>query len=187
MLQFCEQPRPVLLPLLQGPGRPRGAAGRGRAAGDPGNPGPTGATGTIEPAAYGGLYSDTLETMELTAGVPAALTNLNVPKDADRTILGPSTITIEETGIYWVSYSVIYAFSDTTDIHFNVTANGSNLLSALTINYYTPVDGLETLGRAAQFALAAGDVLELTVTSTMTSGTLALPGLGTGLDVARIA
>jgi len=149
--------------------------------------GPTGATGTIEPAAYGGLYSDTLETMELTAGVPAALTNLNVPKDADRTILGPSTITIEETGIYWVSYSVIYAFSDTTDIHFNVTANGSNLLSALTINYYTPVDGLETLGRAAQFALAAGDVLELTVTSTMTSGTLALPGLGTGLDVARIA
>ena len=193
--------RPCRCNCCGGPAGPQGIQGATGATGETGPQGiqglqgiqgvtgATGATGTIEPFAYGGLYSGAFETIGLAGGAPLAmLANLDMPKNSNDVDLGVGAVTIEETGIYWVSYSVVYAFDDTTDLRFGITDDGFSILpGTLAIDYYTPTDGLKTIGRVTQLALTAGDVLQIAVESSIGNGFLSLPALGTVLDVMQIA
>ena len=179
-------PRPAVIRGATGPAGPQGLIGPTGPGGPTGATGATGATGTIAAAAFGGLFSAAATTQGISAGAITPLENLDGERPGSNVAYGLNFITVEQDGVYLVSYAVSFIFDDVADIQFYVSVNGGLLEGTLAETHIEP-DITASVGRSALVDLAAGDELGLVVYSAAAGGVLGLLPFATELNVVQIA
>lgn len=138
--------------------------------------GPTGPTGPAAVTAYGGKYSNTAQTINLSAGTPAQIAlpqnmpNLN-------TEYGTNSITITESGVYEINFFSHISVSAGTTLTQSIRANGVNIASTVTQRSLS-VGSISIISGNTIVSLTEGTVLDMTI-----YGLLALTvSLGAGVN-----
>ncbi len=183
---------------IQGPTGPTGATGATGPAGtagligptgEAGPIGPTGATGATGPAnglnAYGGKYSDTPQTLNLTIGsstpiaLPTAMPNLNT------TYTPANSITIGEAGTYEVDYFSNVSVAVGTTLTQAVRINGTNIPDTV-ISRILSVGVGSIYSGSVIVTLAAGDVIDMALSALLAVGVTLGAGVNATLTVKKL-
>ena len=149
--------------------------------------GPTGPTGpTSGLAAYGGRYSNTSQTINLTAGsatqIPLALTlpNNNV------TYPTSNAITISQAGTYEINYYVNVSATGASNLTLAVRNNGTNIPSTIITRSLTANSNLIYNG-STFVTLTSGSVIDLVISATIALGVNLGSGVNATLTIKKIS
>lgn len=164
-----------------GPTGATGATGLTGATGATGPIGPTGATGATGPAgeaglgllSYGGLYNSTTQTPPITTAGTYEQIDLDTTMPGQDVSYGTSTITIGTAGDYEIIYNIEATGTEENTYSVAVRNNGTVLTQTISTAPSKTTDaGGTTFGTrlAANtiVSLAAGDTLDLAITTTET-------------------
>ncbi|MFC3790112.1 collagen-like protein [Paenibacillus sp. GCM10012307] len=155
-----------------GPSGPTGPTGAGAtgATGDAGATGATGATGVT--GATGGIVSVFGSYLQTNTGsIALTATPLQVPLDqpsnvsANVTFTAPGTITVNESGTYFISILVLGNTLQGTTVTVNLAINGTGQTSMAQTLQFLP-DTSTTFAINNYFTLIAGDDLSIQISAT---------------------
>ncbi len=136
-------------------------------------------------SAYGGKYDNTTEALSLTTATPTQVPlDLTLPAE-DITYGTANSVTIGTTGVYELNYGVTGSSSVATDLTVAVRNNGAALTEA-TVTQSLAADTDTNVGGSSIVNLTAGDVLDLSVTSSNTGDFTLSDGVNARLVVKRL-
>ncbi len=164
---------------VTGPTGPTGPAGP---------TGPGGATGPTGAAAlgYGGLASIDGAAVTLTAGTATQIPMATEMPSLNTAYATANTITIGQTGVYQVIYTVAGDFTAAGTATAGVRVNDTEEANLTQTNTVTAGGGTIFSG-SALVSLSAGDVLDLAVLSSVANTFNPGNGAGVSLTVTRVA
>ena len=178
-----------------GPTGPTGATGSTGSTGETGSTGATGltgltgATGETGPAlinAYGGLYSDVAQVIELDSGGVEEVVALDEPLVNLNITTGTNNITIDIAGDYRVEFMIL-AQSTTGSFGLTVGVRVNGVLSLPSLITSTVLNAdFEMLTFSSIVTLAEGDVLDLVIFSSTGGTVLFGPSINAYINVLRI-
>jgi hypothetical protein len=137
--------------------------------------------------AYGGIYSTGDTITNILAGIYLPLVFPGAASAASNVIpdTAASALTIDQAGIYLISYNTDYSTSGDNYVTTAVTANGAPVAGTV-LSQNTTGGQVESASNGAITAcLPAGTVLRLAA-SAIIADTLYLPASGTTLQVVRV-
>lgn len=163
--------------IPQGPTGPQGITG------------PTGATGPTGSSeglnAYGGKFSNTDQTINLTIATPSQIALANTMPNSNVTYATANTITVTEAGVYEINYYTNMSAAIATTVTFAVRNNGTNIPSsvisrALSVGVNTIYSGSIIVN------LNAGVNLDLAISSLLAVGVTLGSGVNATLSVKKL-
>ena len=171
--------------IPQGPTGPQGLQGITGPTGPQGLQGITGPTGpTAGINAYGGRYSNTSRTIELTIGgtsqVPLATTMPNL-----NTTYGTNNIIITQAGNYEINYYSNLSVSLAATVTMAVRQNGTNIPSTVITRAISAGVGSIYSGSVI-VSLAAGTTIDLAMSSLLAVGVTLGNGVNATLSVKKL-
>ncbi len=165
-----------------GPTGPTGATG---ADGAIGPTGPTGADGTANLNAYGGLYNNTPQTINLTLG---GTTQLPLPSNMPSqnvTYTPANSITAPVAGVYEINYFTNISAALGTTVTMSVRRNGTAIPDA-TISRALSVGVGSIYNGSIIIDLNAGDVIDMALSALLAVGVTLGSGVNTTLTIKQI-
>ncbi len=166
-----------------GPTGPTGATG---ADGAIGPTGPTGADGTANLNAYGGLYNNTPQTINLTLG---GTTQLPLPSNMPSqnvTYTPANSITAPVAGVYEINYFTNISAALGTTVTMSVRRNGTAIPDA-TISRALSVGVGSIYNGSIIIDLNAGDVIDMALSALLAVGVTLGSGVNTTLTIKQIS
>lgn len=148
--------------------------------------GPTGPTGPANGLnSYGGKYSNTSQTINLgigtqtPIGLPTAMPNLNV------TYTPTNSITVQQAGVYEINYFSNVSVAVGTTLTLAIRVNGTNIPS--TVLSRTLSVGVSSIYSGSTIInLAAGDVIDMTLSALLAVGVTLGSGVNATLTVKKL-
>ena len=165
-----------------GPTGPTGATG---ADGAIGPTGPTGADGTANLNAYGGLYNNTPQAINLTLG---GTTQLPLPSNMPSqnvTYTPANSITAPVAGVYEINYFTNISAALGTTVTMSVRRNGTAIPDA-TISRALSVGVGSIYNGSIIIDLNAGDVIDMALSALLAVGVTLGSGVNTTLTIKQI-
>ncbi len=162
-----------------GPTGPTGATGADGAIG------PTGADGTANLNAYGGLYNNTPQTINLTLG---GTTQLPLPSNMPSqnvTYTPANSITAPVAGVYEINYFTNISAALGTTVTMSVRRNGTAIPDA-TISRALSVGVGSIYNGSIIIDLNAGDVIDMALSALLAVGVTLGSGVNTTLTIKQI-
>ena len=163
-----------------GPTGPTGADGV------TGPTGPTGADGTANLNAYGGLYNNTPQTINLTLG---GTTQLPLPSNMPSqnvTYTPANSITAPVAGVYEINYFTNISAALGTTVTMSVRRNGTAIPDA-TISRALSVGVGSIYNGSIIIDLNAGDVIDMALSALLAVGVTLGSGVNTTLTIKQIS
>lgn len=154
--------------------------------GPTGPTGPTGATGPAITSVYGSKYNTSADTITLTQDV---LSNVNLGTsgpNAGITNTNTNTLTINEDGIYQISYFFQGASSATGELTIELTRNTNPITSTSIIKDVT-ANKDESFNGSTIISLSAGDEIGLGISSSVAATITPASGTNAYLNITKIA
>ena len=146
---------------------PTGDAGPIGPTGDPGPIGPTGDPGPAGLDAFGGLFNNSEVSFDIIADVPAVAPMPSTTDAKGVSYAVGNSITVEEAGSYYISYSMYARFTAPATLIFAVRSNETNIASATnTVTVAVSAYGVNHVGNTIA-QLPAGAVVDIAVTSSV--------------------
>ena len=147
------------------------------------------ATGPAGPAtdglsAYGGLYSTSTDTVELTENTPVTLT-LGSEMPALNVTYDDNGITVAQEGDYEINYGLLGSVEPASTITISVNVNGTPEASGV-ISQDFIVGTARSMNGSTIVSLNAGDVVTLTVEGSATTTLTPLNNVNTYLTVKKL-
>ncbi len=179
---------------VTGPTGPTGATGADGAIGPTGPTGATGADGAIGPTgadgtanlnAYGGLYNNTPQTINLTLG---GTTQLPLPSNMPSqnvTYTPANSITAPVAGVYEINYFTNISAALGTTVTMSVRRNGTAIPDA-TISRALSVGVGSIYNGSIIIDLNAGDVIDMALSALLAVGVTLGSGVNTTLTIKQI-
>ena len=170
---------------VTGPTGPTGATGADGAIGPTGPTGPTGADGTANLNAYGGLYNNTPQTINLTLG---GTTQLPLPSNMPSqnvTYTPANSITAPVAGVYEINYFTNISAALGTTVTMSVRRNGTAIPDA-TISRALSVGVGSIYNGSIIIDLNAGDVIDMALSALLAVGVTLGSGVNTTLTIKQI-
>jgi hypothetical protein len=130
-------------------------------------------------SAYGGVSNGLDLLLALQGGTPFALDDLQQAMPAKNMAAAASALTIQKSGVYYLSYAASYSYTIAAYVQFYVTRNNAPLPETLTARD-TRAHDVENVAQTALVALKKGDKLQLVVQPNV-AGDLFLPANATNL------
>lgn len=164
---------------------PTGATGAAGADGATGPTGPTGADGTANLNAYGGLYNNTPQTINLTLG---GTTQLPLPSNMPSqnvTYTPANSITAPVAGVYEINYFTNISAALGTTVTMSVRRNGTAIPDA-TISRALSVGVGSIYNGSIIIDLNAGDVIDMALSALLAVGVTLGSGVNTTLTIKQI-
>jgi len=150
-----------------GPIGPTGNPGPIGPTGDPGPIGPTGDPGPTGLDAFGGLFNNSEVSFDIIADVPAVAPMPSTTDAKGVSYAVGNSITVEEAGSYYISYSMYARFTAPATLIFAVRSNEANIASATnTVTVAVSAYGVNHVGNTIA-QLPAGAVVDIAVTSSV--------------------
>lgn len=175
-----------------GPTGPTGAQGIQGLAGATGPTGPTGATGITGPTgpanglnAYGGKYSDTPQTLNLTIGTPTQIPLANAMPNLNTTYTPANSITATQAGTYEINYFSNASVAVGTTVTQAVRINGTNIPSTV-ITRVLAVGVGSIYNGSVVVTLAAGDVIDMALSALLAVGVTLGAGVNASLSIKKL-
>lgn len=176
---------------VTGPTGPTGATGATGADGIAGPTGATGATGPIGPTgiadlnAYGGLYSTTPQTLNLTVGGTTQLPITTQMPLKNVTNAPANSLTVVNAGVYEINYYSNVSAALGTTVTLAVRRNGTAIPQA-TISRVLSVGVGSLYSGSFLIRLNAGDVIDMAISALLAVGVTLGGGVNTTLTVKQI-
>ena len=146
---------------------PTGDTGSIGPTGDPGPIGPTGDPGPAGLDAFGGLFNNSEVSFDIIADVPAVAPMPSTTDAKGVSYAVGNSITVEEAGSYYISYSMYARFTAPATLIFAVRSNETNIASATnTVTVAVSAYGVNHVGNTIA-QLPAGAVVDIAVTSSV--------------------
>ena len=165
-----------------GPTGPTGATG---ADGAIGPTGPTGADGTANLNAYGGLYNNTPQTINLTLGGTTQLPFPSNMPSKNVTYTPANSITAPVAGVYEINYFTNISAALGTTVTMYVRRNGTAIPDA-TISRALSVGVGSIYNGSIIIDLNAGDVIDMALSALLAVGVTLGSGVNTTLTIKQI-
>ncbi len=166
--------------IPQGPTGPSGLTGP---------TGPTGLTGPTGPAnglnAYGGKYSNTPQTLNLTIGSSTQIPLANSMPNLNTTYTPTNSITIAQAGTYEINYFSNVSAALGTTVTQAVRVNGTNIPSTV-ISRVLSVGVGSTYTGSTIVTLTAGSVIDMAISALLAVGITLGNGVNATLSVKKI-
>ena len=165
---------------------PTGATGITGPTGPIGPTGPTGADGTANLNAYGGLYNNTPQTINLTLG---GTTQLPLPSNMPSqnvTYTPANSITAPVAGVYEINYFTNISAALGTTVTMSVRRNGTAIPDA-TISRALSVGVGSIYNGSIIIDLNAGDVIDMALSALLAVGVTLGSGVNTTLTIKQIS
>ena len=174
---------------ITGPTGPQGIQGVTGPTGPQGLQGITGPTGATGPAnglnAYGGKYSNTPQTINLTIGTQTQIPLANSMPNFNTTYTPANSITVTEAGTYEINYFSNVSVALGTTLTLAVRNNGTNI-PATVISRILSV-GVDTIySGSVVVTLAAGAVIDMAISALLAVGVTLGSGVNATLSVKKI-
>ena len=153
--------------------------------------GPTGATGATGPtgleglAAYGGLYSTTPQTLNLTIGGTTPIPLQTAMPLSNVTNTPANSLTITETGVYEINYFTSLSVALGTTVTLSVRRNAVSIPDA-TISRVLSVGVGSLFNGSIIISLTAGDVIDMALSALLAVGVTLGSGVNSTLSVKRL-
>ncbi len=174
---------------LTGPTGPTGLTGPTGPTGLTGPTGPTGLTGPTGPAnglnAYGGKYSNTPQTLNLTIGSSTQIPLANSMPNLNTTYTPANSITIAQAGTYEINYFSNVSAALGTTVTQAVRVNGTNIPSTV-ISRILSVGVGSTYTGSTIVTLTAGSVIDMAISALLAVGITLGNGVNATLSVKKI-
>lgn len=165
---------------------PQGPTGPAGAAGVNGATGPTGATGPANGLnAYGGKFSNTPQTINLTIGSATQIPLANTLPNLNTTYTPANSITVAQAGTYEINYFSNVTAALGTTVTQAVRVNGTNVPSTI-ISRVLSVGVGSTYTGSTIVTLAAGDVIDMAVSALLAVGLTLGSGVNATLTVKKL-
>lgn len=152
--------------------------------------GPTGPTGPTGPAtglaAYGGKYSDTTQTINLGVGVQSQLPLPDAMPSQDVTYTPANSITVSQAGTYEINYYSNISVALGATVTLAVRVNGTNIPDTV-ISRLLSVGVGSIYSGSVIVTLAAGDVIDMAISSPLAVGVTLGTGVNATLSVKKIS
>lgn len=164
---------------------PTGPTGINGVTGPTGPTGPTGADGTANLNAYGGLYNNTPQTINLTLG---GTTQLPLPSNMPSqnvTYTPANSITAPVAGVYEINYFTNISAALGTTVTMSVRRNGTAIPDA-TISRALSVGVGSIYNGSIIIDLNAGDVIDMALSALLAVGVTLGSGVNTTLTIKQI-
>ena len=181
--------------IPQGPTGPQGLQGITGPTGETGPTGPqglqgiTGPTGATGPAnglnAYGGKYSNTPQTINLTIGTQTQIPLANSMPNFNTTYTPANSITVTEAGTYEINYFSNVSVALGTTLTLAVRNNGTNI-PATVISRILSVGVDSIYSGSVVVTLAAGAVIDMAISALLAVGVTLGSGVNATLSVKKI-
>ncbi len=144
---------------LPGPTGPTGPAGVGL-------PGPTGPTGPGGVQTFGGIYNSAPQSLLLSAAVPLQIPLTSQMPSSGITYAPGSSMTIQQGGIYELQFMLrLSGATVPANVVMTVRRNGVAITPQTAVAATPVLSGETVLQGSALVALAAGDVVDLSIVS----------------------
>ena len=171
---------------LQGITGPTGETGPTGPQGLQGITGPTGATGPANGLnAYGGKYSNTPQTINLTIGTQTQIPLANSMPNFNTTYTPANSITVTEAGTYEINYFSNVSVALGTTLTLAVRNNGTNI-PATVISRILSVGVDSIYSGSVVVTLAAGAVIDMAISALLAVGVTLGSGVNATLSVKKI-
>ena len=148
--------------------------------------GATGATGTADLNAYGGLYSTTPQTLNLTIGGTTQLPIASTMPLKNVTYTPANSITVANAGVYEINYYTNVSAALGTTVTLAVRRNGTAIPQA-TLSRVLSVGVGSLYNGSFIIALSAGDVIDMAISALLAVGVTLGGGVNTTLTVKQIS
>ena len=155
------------------------------AAGLAGVTGATGPTGVANLNAYGGLYSTTPQTLNLTIGGTTQLPIATAMPSKNTTYTPANSITVANTGVYEINYYTNVSAALGTTVTLTVRRNGTAIPQA-TLSRVLAVGVSSLYNGSFVVSLTAGDVIDMAISALLAVGVTLGGGVNTTLTVKQI-
>ncbi|MCI9435005.1 MAG: collagen-like protein [Bacilli bacterium] len=168
---------------IAGPTGPAGATGPTGPQGLAGATGPTGPTAGL--AAYGGKYSDTAQTINLSLGtqsqiaLPSNMPNLNT------TYTPANSITVTQAGTYEINYYSNVSVALGTTVTLAIRNNGTNIPDTV-ISRVLSVGVGSIYSGSVIVTLTAGSVIDMAISALLAVGVTLGSGVNATLSVKKL-
>ena len=163
-----------------------GAVGAIGATGATGVTGATGPTGTADLNAYGGLYSTTPQTLNLTLGGTTQLPMPTTMPSKNTTYTPANSITATVAGVYEINYYTNLSAALGTTVTMSVRRNGTVIPQA-SISRVLAVGVASLYNGSFIISLNAGDVIDMAVSALLAVGVTLGSGVNTTLTIKQIS
>jgi hypothetical protein len=171
---------------VTGPTGPTGETGPTGPQGLQGITGPTGATGPANGLnAYGGKYSNTPQTINLTIGTQTQIPLANSMPNFNTTYTPANSITVTEAGTYEINYFSNVSVALGTTLTLAVRNNGTNI-PATVISRILSVGVDSIYSGSVVVTLAAGAVIDMAISALLAVGVTLGSGVNATLSVKKI-
>ena len=174
---------------ITGPTGPQGLQGITGPTGPQGLQGITGPTGATGPAnglnAYGGKYSNTPQTINLTIGTQTQIPLANSMPNFNTTYTPANSITVTEAGTYEINYFSNVSVALGTTLTLAVRNNGTNI-PATVISRILSVGVDSIYSGSVVVTLAAGAVIDMAISALLAVGVTLGSGVNATLSVKKI-
>jgi len=174
---------------VTGPTGPQGLQGITGPTGPQGLQGITGPTGATGPAnglnAYGGKYSNTPQTINLTIGTQTQIPLANSMPNFNTTYTPANSITVTEAGTYEINYFSNVSVALGTTLTLAVRNNGTNI-PATVISRILSVGVDSIYSGSVVVTLAAGAVIDMAISALLAVGVTLGSGVNATLSVKKI-
>ena len=148
--------------------------------------GPTGATGPANGLnAYGGKYSNTPQTINLTIGTQTQIPLANSMPNFNTTYTPANSITVTEAGTYEINYFSNVSVALGTTLTLAVRNNGTNI-PATVISRILSVGVDSIYSGSVVVTLAAGAVIDMAISALLAVGVTLGSGVNATLSVKKI-
>lgn len=148
--------------------------------------GPTGATGPANGLnAYGGKYSNTPQTLNLTIGSSTQIPLANALPNLNTTYTPTNSITVAQAGTYEINYFSNVSAALGTTVTQAVRINGSNIPSTV-ISRALSVGVGSIYSGSTIVTLAAGDVIDMAISALLAVGVTLGNGVNATLSVKKL-
>ena len=145
--------------------------------------GPTGSTPGLN--AYAGRYSNTTQTLNLAIGSSTIIPLTNNMPNANSSYSTANSITISQSGIYEINYSVNLSAAVATTVTLAVRQNGSNIASSL-ISRSLAVGTGSLYNGSVIVSLNNGDVIDMALSALLAVGVTLGSGTNAILTIKRL-
>ena len=165
---------------------PIGPTGPTGATGATGATGPTGPTGIADLNAYGGLYNNTPQTLNLSIGGTTQLPLPTTMPLKNVAYTPANSITVSTAGVYEINYYTNVSAAVGTTVTMSVRRNGTAIPQA-TVSRVLSVGVGSLYNGSFIIALNAGDVIDMAISALLAVGVTLGNGVNTTLTVKQIS
>ena len=178
--------------IPQGPTGPQGLQGITGPTGPQGLQGitgPTGATGATGPTAglnaYGGRYSNTSQTINITVGGASQIPLATTMPNLNTTYTTANAITVNQTGNYEINFYSNMSVAAGATVTMAVRRNGTNIPATIITRALSA--GVSSIYSGSVIvALTAGDNIDLAMSALITVGVTLGTGVNATLSVKKL-